>query len=417
MPAVATPSVLVLGGGLVGLNTAFALTERGVDVTVVDVAALGSGAARGNAGFICSTLVGPLPGPGVLWPAIKALPDPTSPVRIRPNQLPRLAPWMLRFARACTRERFEGARVALAGLNARTPGLLDRLAAAGAAVQQSDPMAVPFHDEALAARFLADLQPMVDLGAPSPSPMLDGTQLRALVPALTDHVRAGFTLPGDRSIDPGRFVDDLIAVLRARGVRLLEHQRVLSVDHVDGRVRSVATSGGRLEADEVVLAAGAGSQRLGKLFDLRVPVVPGQGYNVTVPATAALTRPVIIEEVHAVATPIAPRIRLGGTMEFAGDPPRFDGRRVDAIIGSLGTFLDLDWSARADTWAGSRPMSADGLPLMGRPRGWSNLVLAAGHGMYGLTLAPTSGEAVAELITEGRSAVDLRPFDPNRFRL
>ena len=414
---VSPPSVLVLGGGLVGLNTAFALTERGAEVTVIDAAALGSGAARGNAGFLCSTLIGPLPGPGVLWSTLRSMPDPTGAVRIRPRQLPRLAPWMLQFARACTKGRFDAARAALVCLNERTPAMVDRLVAAGVTVQRSDPMAVPFHDVALAERLLDDLAPMVALGAPAPTPLMDGGQLRALVPALTDHVRGGFMLPGDRSIDPGRFVDDLVDVLRRRGVRMLEHHRVLGVDRGGDRVRSIATTGGRLGADHVVLAAGAGSQRLARLFDLRVPVVPGQGYNVALPGTGALTRPVIFEEVHAVATPIGARIRLGGTMEFAGDPPRFDGRRVDAIVRSLGRFLDLDWSARADTWAGSRPMSPDGLPLIGRPHGWSNLTLATGHGMYGLTLAPSSGEAVAELLTDGRAAIDLRPFDPNRFRL
>ena len=116
-----------------------------------------------------------------------------------------------------------------------------------------------------------------------------------------------------------------------------------------------------------MLAAGAGSRLLAKHFDLRLSVIPGQGYNVGLPTSPGLQQPVIFEEVHAVATPFEDRIRLGGTMEFGGDHPPFDGRRVEMIIASMRKFLDLDWDDRFDTWAGSRPMSADGLPFMGTP--------------------------------------------------
>lgn len=148
-----------------------------------------------------------------------------------------------------------------------------------------------------------------------------------------------------------------------------------------------------------------------------MPVIPGQGYNVGLPTSSTLSNPVIFEEVHAVATPFADRIRLGGTMEFDGDEPRFDQRRVDAILTSMRQVIELDFDAHFDTWAGSRPMSPDGLPLMGRPRDFSNLVLAAGHGMFGLSLTPVSAIALSELVLDGRSSVDLSDFDPDRFTL
>ena len=101
--------------------------------------------------------------------------------------------------------------------------------------------------------------------------------------------------------------------------------------------------------------------------------------------------------------------------EFTGPKPSFDGRRVDAIITSMQKFFDLEWDRRSETWSGSRPMSPDGMPLIGRPRNWSNLIIAAGHGMYGLTLAPATGLAVSQLLLDGRASVDLTPFDPDRF--
>jgi D-amino-acid dehydrogenase len=177
---------------------------------------------------------------------------------------------------------------------------------------------------------------------------------------------------------------------------------------------SLVTSNGAIGGEEFLLAAGAGSRLLAKHFDLRLSVIPGQGYNVALPTSPGLRQPVIFEEVHAVATPFEDRIRLGGTMEFGGDHPPFDERRVDMIVASMRAFLDLDWDQRFDTWAGSRPMSADGLPFMGRPKRWRNVVVGAGHGMFGLTLAPPSGVAIAELIMTGRTSTDISAFDPDR---
>jgi D-amino-acid dehydrogenase len=255
---------------------------------------------------------------------------------------------------------------------------------------------------------------MGPLGVAGPGALLDGEAVRSVVPALTGHVQAGFVLPGNRAADPGRYVDSLIGVLRARGVELLEHLEITGFDLAGDRVRAVSTSGGSIAADEVVLAAGAGIRALGRMLGLRLEVIPGQGYNVALSPSAHLDHPVILEEAHAVATPFADRIRLGGTVEFAGDAPTFDARRVDAILRSMRPFLDLDWESRRDEWAGSRPMSADGLPLIGRTRRIANVVIAGGHGMYGLTLAPSTARAVAELIVDGRASADLAAFDPDR---
>ena len=150
------------------------------------------------------------------------------------------------------------------------------------------------------------------------------------------------------------------------------------------------------------------------MLDLQLQVIAGQGYNVALPTSATLAHPVIFEEAHAVATPFADRIRLGGTVEFAGDSPTFDARRLDAIVRSMRPFLDLDWDSRHTAWVGSRPMSADGLPLIGRTRRYTNVVIAGGHGMYGLTLAPSTARAVAELIVDRRTGSDLTAFDPDR---
>jgi D-amino-acid dehydrogenase len=407
-------SVVIVGGGLVGLSSALFLTEAGADVTIVDSGPLGSGAARGNAGFMCTAIVEPLPAPGAFGNALRSLRDPARALRVLPKAIPKMTPWLLAFARNCTASRYESGRAALAEFNRNSGAVLERLASQGAAVTLSRELLVPYHDVGKAEHHFAALQPMVEFGARIPDGVVDGDEIRRLAPAITDHVRAGLVMPGDRSIDPRRYVDSVIDILGRRKARFLEHTEVTAVVSSGDRVVSLQTSNGSVDADEFVLAAGAGSRLLAKHFDVRLSVIPGQGYNVGLPTSPGLQQPVIFEEVHAVATPFEDRIRLGGTMEFGGDNPPFDGRRIDAIITSMRRFLDLDWDSRFDTWAGSRPMSADGLPFMGRPKRWRNVVVGAGHGMFGLTLAPPSGVAISELIMTGRSSSDISAFNPDR---
>ena len=410
-------STAIIGGGLVGLTTAFFLTEAGAEVTVLDQGTLGGGAARGNSGFMCTTMITPLAGPGAITSAIRSFRDPTRALRVHLGQVPRMAPWFARFALAATARKHHEGSAALVGLNRGMHEALRALTDGGVEAALGKEILVPFHDEANARQFAKEMSDLAALVGLPTMIMLDGDGLRRLVPALTDHVRAGFVMSGDRSIDPRKYVDSLITVLRARGVKFVENTRIERFEHANGRITRVQSDAGTIEADEFVLSAGAGLQQLGRQLSLHLPIVAGQGYNVALPTTSELDRPVIFEEAHAVASPFDDRIRLGGTMEFAGNQPTFDGRRVDAIITSMRRFLNLDWGARSDTWAGSRPMSPDGLPLLGRPSGWSNLTIAGGHGMYGLSLAPTSGRAIAELIVHGSSSIDLRPFNPNRFRL
>ncbi len=406
--------VVIVGGGLVGLSSALFLTEAGADVTIVDSEGLGGGAARGNAGFMCSAIVEPLPAPAAIRNALKSLRDPARALRVLPKAIPQMAPWLLAFARNCTASRYQSGRAALARFNYNSAAILERLASQGVAVGLSRELLVPYHDVAKAEHHFEALQPMVEFGARIPDRVVDGDEIRRLAPAITDHVRAGLVMPGDRAIDPRRYVDSVIDILKSRDVRIVEHTDVTKVRSSGDRVVSLETSSGTVDGDEFLLAAGAGSRLLAKHFDLRLSVIPGQGYNVALPTSPGLQQPVIFEEVHAVATPFEDRIRLGGTMEFGGDHPPFDERRIEMIVASMREFLDLDWDERFDTWAGSRPMSADGLPFMGRPKRWRNVVVGAGHGMFGLTLAPPSGVAISELIMTGRSSTDISAFDPDR---
>jgi D-amino-acid dehydrogenase len=408
--------VVIIGAGLIGLTTALELTERGASVTIVDVTEPGSGASQGNAGFFCPGQLAPLAAPGQITTALRSLINPDSALRIHPKALPSMIGWGWRFMRASTADRFRAGQAALVKLNSSMERLLIRLEALGVNVESRPEIVVPFHDEAHCERFFADCARVAQYGVPAPAAILDGATLRKKVPALTDHVRSGFVFPVDRAADPRSYVHTLLTALATRDIEIVRNRKITGFDHAgSGALRAVETNYGNITGDQFVLAAGAGIRGLGTMLRLNIPVIPGQGYNVSFPTTDRLPHAVIVEEVHAVATPLNDRIRLGGTMEFAGDRPPFDQRRVDAILRSMRPFFDWDWSKHRETWSGSRPMSADGLPIIGRPSRYRNVVIAGGHGMYGYTLAPVTGEAVAELIVDGTSQTDLTAFDPNRF--
>ena len=413
-----TTSVVIVGGGLIGLTTALLLNDRGAEVTIVERSELGSGASQGNAGFLCTTLVEPLASPQVLAAAFGALRDPMGPLRVNPRALRGMLGWSLHFARASTGSRYAHGRRALAALNTRHAEALDRLRALGADIEIGPELVVAFRNQAVAEHHLSTLAPMADFGVSVPTSPLDGDELRRMVPALSAAITSGYVLDDDHSIDPRRFVRSIIASLREQGVTIHEGLPIDTVEVHGSRVVALRTAGDiRIEGDEFVLAAGAGLRPLAAKFGVRTAVIPGQGYNVALPPTPTLTHPVIFEEAHAVATPFVDHVRIGGTMEFDGERPRFDHRRVDAVVDSLKGFLDLDLDDHREPWAGSRPMSPDGLPLLGRPRGYDNLIVAGGHGMFGLSLAPTTALALSELIVDGRSATELADFDPDRFSL
>lgn len=410
-------SVVIVGGGLIGLSTGLLLSELGAEVTIVDHGELGGGSARGNAGFLCTTLVEPLASPGAVTSALGSLHDPARPLRVHARALPGMLGWGLQFLRASTADRYLAGRRALARLNARHVEGIDRLRDLGVRIDLGPALVAPFRDPEVAEHHRSMLAPMAEFGVAVPDGLLDGDELRRIVPALSGAITAGYVLDDDHSIDPRVFVDSMIDALKTRGVALHEHSPIESVDVDRSRVTAVMVGAGRIAADEFVLAAGAGLRPLARMFGVRIAVIPGQGYNVALPPSAALTHPVIFEEAHAVATPFDDLIRLGGTMEFDGDVPRFDPRRIDAIVASLGSLLDLDLTDHVDPWAGSRPMSPDGLPVLGRPREVENLVIAGGHGMYGLSLAPSTALAISELIVDGRTSTDLSDFRPDRFSL
>lgn len=408
--------VAVVGSGIVGLATAYRLAERGCEVVVVADRPAGRGASISNAGWIVPALSGPVPAPGLVLQAMKWMLRPDSPVYVRPSLKPSFLRFMLGMARACTAPAFNAAFAATAALGQGTMDELDRWVADGLMFElHADGELQVYVEPADLRRATADVARYERAGF-DPE-VLTGDEARALVPQLSPEVLGAIRFPNERSVRPA-------SLIGALGDRLA----ALGVARVDGAVtsgRAPAGGGvelggpfGRLGADAVVIAAGAWSGAVTRLFGAPLPVRPGKGYSVDyVPAPLPMAMPLMLAEAHSVMTPLEGGLRLAGTMEFGGFDERVSARRVAALRQAPSRYL-AGWrpdAAAEPPAAGLRPMTPDGLPVIGRLRDAPAVLVASGHAMLGMTLAPRTATLLAGMLLDGDEPEVLRPFSPRRF--
>lgn len=407
-------SVVVVGAGVVGLSTAWFLQERGVDVTVVDRAGVAAGASWGNAGWIPPALTAPLNSPSVLREGLRALADPGAPLHIPLRADTTLARFLLRFAANCRPGAWHRAVRANAALNDEAVETFDVLVANGVDALVTDTsVAVAFRDTGHAAAFLKELSHVRTAGQTPLVEMLTGAALREQVPLASSAIATVVNVSGQRFVDPGRFTHALAHAVDGRGGTLRTGD-VVGVSSRPGGVTVTLRTGEPLSADAVVLATGAWLPALtGRR--VRVGLQTGRGYSFTVPVDRPLPGPIYLPEVRVACTPYRGGLRVAGTMEFRRPSEPLSRRRIDAIVAAAAPMLDgVRWHERTDAWVGPRPVTDDGMPLIGQVD--SGVYVAGGHGMWGLAHGPATGRLLAEQIATGKQPETARAFDPLRGR-
>ncbi|MGK5519010.1 NAD(P)/FAD-dependent oxidoreductase [Micromonospora sp. URMC 107] len=408
--------VAVVGAGMVGLATAWFLQERGVRVTVLDRTGVAAGASWGNAGWLTPGITTPLPEPAVLRYGVRAVLSPSSPVYVPPRADARLLRFLAGFARHSTAAKWQAAMRALIPMNRRALAAFDALAAGGVAAptHEAKSFLAAYRTEADRSVLLDELAHIHAAGQGIEFDVLTGAEAREVEPSLSDAVGAAIRLHDQRYVNPGQYVHALADSVRARGGAIVAGVDVVDVRDEGTAVR-VATSAGTDERyDAVVLATGTWLGQLARRFGVRTLVQAGRGYSFSVAIEHLPAGPVYFPAQRVACTPLGDRLRVAGMMEFRSAEAPLDRRRVSAIAEAARPLLrGADLDARTDEWVGSRPCTPDGLPLIGRTRS-PRVFAAGGHGMWGITLGPLTGELLAEQITGGGQAVELRPFDPLR---
>jgi D-amino-acid dehydrogenase len=414
---VANGGVVVIGGGVIGVCSAHYLSRAGLAVTLLEKADVCAGSSYGNGGLVVPSHCVPLAAPGVWLKGLRWMWNPESPFYIKPRLDPALAAWLWKFRAACTAAHVARAVPVLRDLSYASLALFRELADTPGlefAYRQDGALAVfrtaEGHEAAVKQAAL--------LGeAGIATKVLDGAEARALEPSLRPEVIGGVLYPEDAHLVPDRFVKGLARVAEAGGARIQAGTEVLGFRTRGRRIVAVETTRGDVEADEVVLAAGSWSPGLGRALGLDLPIQPAKGYSVTYARPEAGPRlPLMLGEAKAGITPMGDTLRFAGTLELAGLDLAIDRRRVGAIVRSAGQYIrGVDGLRLLEIWRGLRPVTPDGLPILGRPARFENLVLATGHAMIGVSLGPVTGKLVAQLCAGEPPMVDLQALDPARF--
>lgn len=409
-------SVAVVGAGMVGLATAWFLQERGVAVTVLDRTGVAAGSSWGNAGWLTPGIATPLPEPAVLKYGLRAVLSPSSPVYVPANSNPRLLAFLTRFARNSTASRWKQAMDALVPVNRRSLAAFDVLTEGGvpAPTHEAKAFLAAYRTAAEREVLLDEIRQIHAAGQGIEYDVLTGAEAREIEPSLSDEIGAAICLHDQRFINPGEFVHALAEAVQTRGGQIVTGAAVTDVRDTGSGVEVVTAGGVPQRFDVAVLATGSWLGALARRFGVRTIVQAGRGYSFSVPVEHLPSSPIYFPAQRVACTPIGDRLRVAGMMEFRGPDAPLDPRRIDAIIAAGRPLLrGADFDARTDEWVGARPCTPDGLPVIGRTRS-PRVFAAGGHGMWGITLGPITGELLAEQITTGNTPAELSPFNPLR---
>ena len=414
--------VLVLGGGVIGVTSAWYLTEAGHEVTVIDRQpgpALETSFA--NAGEVSPGYSSPWAGPGVPVKAVKWLLMKYGPLVIRPMLDPHMWGWVARMLRNCTAERYalnksrmvpiaEYSRDTLKALRASTNIAYDDRAKGTLQL---------FRKQVQLDGIGGDVAVLKEYGVPFN--VLDREGCVAAEPGLAavrEKFVGGLQLPGDETGDCQMFTTRLAEIAKAAGVRFEFGVTLSAIRTEKGRVTGVSTSAGEKTADAYVMAMGSYSPIWMRKLGQPIPVYPIKGYSITVPIAKAEAAPesTVMDETYKIAiTRLGDRIRVGGTAAIAGyDLSLHKGRRA-ALEHSVGDLFPGAGNLEAATfWTGLRPMTPDGPPIIGGSK-YPNLYLNTGHGTLGWTMACGSGRVLADIMSGRKPDIDVRDLGPGRY--
>lgn len=410
-------SIVVIGGGIIGLSTAYYLEKEGHKVSVVDKSNFVSGASYVNAGYITPSHFVPLATPGMINKGLKWMFSPTSPFYVKPRLNSDFLKWTWAFKKSSTVAKVEKAIPVIKSINLFSRDLYE-------AIKTSNDFNFHYERKGLLMCYKTDKVGEEEwkigergkqegLGVSHLTPK----EVEKIEPKANLNIKGAVYYDSDAHMTPSDFMLEMQVYLKSKGVVFYANEEVKDIEMSNEVISEVITNKQRLKADEVVLAAGSWSPLLTKKIGLKIPVQAGKGYRINVEQNTNITIPAILCEAKVAVTPMGNYTRFAGTMEVAGINHNINPVRVNAIANAAKKYyngIDITKEEKANAACGLRPCTPDGLPYIGKSSKCKNLTIATGHAMMGWSLGPATGKLVSEIISDKDTSLDLNPFHPDR---
>ncbi|WP_026966623.1 NAD(P)/FAD-dependent oxidoreductase [Algoriphagus terrigena] len=410
---------LIIGGGIVGLFTAYFLNKEGIEVTVIDRTDLSENCSTGNAGMIVPSHIIPLAAPGMISKGISWMFSSKSPFYIHPRLDMKLAKWCLLFFKAANEAQVNRAIPFLKNLSLLSKFLYLEFKEAhpeAALALQEKGLMMAYQTQAVEKEEVefAHLARKHGLEAE----ILTPDDLRKVEPNLELKARGAVLLPGDAHLDPGALYGFLNKYLKEKGVKFLSNTQVTDFEKTGSKVSAVITDKGKIDAEKVILCGGSWSGELAQMLGFSLPMMGGKGYSFLQENKPEIMQATILTEQKVAVSPYGAHIRFGGTMEIAGTNQSINRNRVKGIYEAINRYYP-DFQAKfpeeGKIWKGLRPCSPDGLPYIGFAPNYTNVLVNSGHSMMGVSLAPASGKIVAELHQQKDTSTEIAGFEVGRY--
>ncbi len=409
----------IIGGGIIGLSSAYYLTKAGHQVTIIDQSDLKDGCSFGNAGMIVPSHIIPLAAPGMITKGIRWMFNSSSPFYVKPRLSGDLIRWGYHFYKNATKEHVAKSAPALKEISLLSKAMYQQLS-------KELPFDFGYHERGLLMLYKTKETEHEEAETAAlankhgiEARVLSASEVQALEPDVKVNVRGGVYFPGDAHITPQAFVNQMMAHLKNHDVSINLGTTVNDFQLENGKIKAIVTDKGDFEFDEVIIATGSWSGIITSKLGISLPMQAGKGYSITLPNIQKNVRvPSIFLEARVAVTPMGNALRFGGTMEITGVDHHISMNRVKGIVDAIPNYypeMKVSMPKQDEVWHGLRPCSPDGLPYIGRSKKISNLVLATGHSMMGLSLGPGTGKLVSEIISREKTSIDIGLFEPERF--
>ena len=409
--------VVIIGGGIIGLCSAYYLQKEGCAVTIIDQSGMTKGASYVNAGYITPSHIIPLSAPGMITKGLKWMFDTASPFYVKPRLDKDFLQWAWAFKKSATASKVEKAIPIIKEINILGRTLYEE-------IKQSGDFNFHYERKGLLMLYKTDKagEEEWEVGQRAIKEGLNvnhitAEEVKKMEPDAAIDCKGAVYFDSDAHMTPKEFMAEMVSYLKEKGVTFYTHEKVQDLVISKDAIKEVMTTKRKLKADEVLIAAGSWSPLLTRKLGVKIPIQAGKGYRINTERETGITIPALLVEAKVAVTPMNGFTRFAGTMELAGINDTINPKRVKAISKSVSNYyqgLSLTKEEEATADFGLRPCSPDGLPYIGRTHKYKNLIIASGHAMMGWSLGPPTGKLVSEIISDKKLSLDIKPFHPDR---